>query len=292
MRKGSIVLTILAGFLGTGADSCTPEPPAKLKVGLMVHLEGRSFPTESLFDDYADLLSEYATLFETHGAKLTWESKEPTLASILYDNNVLLALEGRGHGVGVHADLGYNGGAPYTQAEFVSDLALRRAQLDLTGVQNRHVSGICSELDWVTAAANAGFEFTTGAVAYCYMSLPYDERPEAYRDCATPATCHQPISDDIAELIHPWRMADGATWTTADPAGPLVLLPSAGGLACHEEEHGGTSGSGCEFTTGDIESYTAELEEAIAAVEPGMVNQYYVSWSLGEALDPDLLDQW
>ena len=72
----------------------------------MVHLEGWSDQFSQVkFERHAQLMREYASLFETYGARLTWESKELTDGVLAWGDNVLLEMEQRGHGVGVHADV-------------------------------------------------------------------------------------------------------------------------------------------------------------------------------------------
>lgn len=294
-----LALTFL--ILGVLAAACTPalgpsvssEAQGVLYLGIMVHLEGWDDQTSRVrFDRHVQLMREYADLFEAYGAKLTWESKEVTEGVLKWGDNVLLEMEQRGHGIGVHADVG--GERNYDCSRFAADLRAKKKQLESLGVTVRHVSGICSHCDWVTAAADAGYLFTTGQVAYCCMSLPLEKRPPEFRNCPNPAACHQPFPTDLKDRIHPWRMHSGADWLTHDPNGRLVLLPSSGGLTCMQEETSSptTSHTRCEFTQEDIDAFIRQLEEALSYVEPDKVNIYYVSWSLGSPLDKRLLEAW
>ena len=276
----------------TALPPSTPEPTV-LYLGIMVHLEGWSDDTdEARFQKHAQLIREYADLFETYGARLTWESKEVTDAVVRWGDNVLLEMEQRGHGIGVHADIG--GQRDYDCDLFAADLRAEREQLASLGVTVRHVSGIVSHCDWVTAAAEAGYQFTTGQVAYAVMSMPEELRPPQYRDCPTPARCHDTFPEDLADRIHPWRAESGANWLTHDPAGQLVLLASSQTLPCMMEELTGAEIKDCghNFTQADLDSFFQQLEQAIALSEPGHVNVYYVSWSLGSQLDRSVLDAW
>jgi len=273
----------------TVVPSSTPEP-AVLHLGIMVHLEGWSDDTdEARFQKHAQLMREYADLFEAYGAKLTWESKEVTDAIVRWGDNVLLEMEQRGHGIGVHADIG--GQRDYDCDRFTAALREEREQLASLGVTVRHVSGFVSHCDWVTAAAEAGYQFTTGQVAYAVMSMPEELRPPQYRKCPTPSRCHNTFPADLADRIHPWRMKSGANWLTHDPAGQLVLLPSSQVLPCTMEETTGAEIKGCghNFTQADVDSFFEQLEQAIALAEPGNVNIFYVAWSLGSQLDRSLL---
>lgn len=268
------------------ADSGAPV----LYYGVMVHLEGWDDARgRESFEKHAELVRRYATLFETYGARLTLESKEFTDGCITWGDNVLKEMEDRGHGIGVHADIG---GQPDMQcAEFTPLLRERKQTLESLGVQVRHASGIVSTCDWVTAAADVGFLFTSGTVAYALMSLPMELRPAGFTDCPSPSKCHEAYPFDLAGRMHPWRMASGENWINPSADGRLVILPSGGGLTCAAEE-AGLEGSytKCEFKANDIDAVIAELESVLALVETGTVNTYYVAWSLGQELDDALLE--
>ncbi len=278
--------------------SPTPSPPAPdtpvLYLGLMVHLEGwKDDVDRGRFQEHARLVREYAALFEAHGAKVTWESGPEFTGGILrWGDNVLLEMERRGHAVGLHADVG--GSPRYDCRRFADDLKALKADLEALGGRVRHVSGIVSGCDWVTAAADAGFLFTTGQVAYAVASLPPEKRPPEYRDCPSPADCHQTFPPDLEDRLHPWRMRDGADWLRHDPQGRLVLLPASGSLPCLAEERAGEDLQGCgrTFDPQDLDAFFQELDRALALAEPGKVNQFYVGWSLGTPLDPELLEAW
>ena len=274
-----------------GQLSDNEEAPL-LYIGIMVHLEGwGDDDIQDKFETHVEHVRRYASLFETYGAVLTLESKELTDGSIRWGDNVLLEMQQRGHGVGVHADIG--GQRNYNCSRFADDLRAEKEQLESLGVEVRHVSGITSHCDWVTAAVDAGFKFSTGMVAYSVMSLPEELRPEEYRDCPNPGSCHQTFPPNPADRIHPWRVDSGLNWLKPDPRGEFVLLSASGLLTCrHEELTSPDSFTTCEFTEEDIPAAAVQLEEAIALAEPGKVNIYYLSWSLGSPLDDDLLEAW
>ena len=72
-----------------------------LYLGIMVHLEHwDDDKDQAQFEEHARLIREYASTFETYGAKLTLESKEVTAGSLRWGDNVLLEMEQRGHGIG------------------------------------------------------------------------------------------------------------------------------------------------------------------------------------------------
>jgi len=260
-------------------------------LGIMVHLEGwkDELFNEDMFDHHVRLIREYASLFETYGAKLTWESKETTEASINWGDNVLKEMEERGHGIGVHADLG--GQLDYNCEMFDRELSIRKKTLESLGVTVRHVSGVVSHCDWVTALVDSGYSFVTGTVAYGVMSLPEDLRPEEYRNCPSPLACHDTFPEALEDRIHPWRMHSGLDWIGHDPDGKLVMLPSSHGLACYAES---TAGAKCdqEFTREDLNLFFEELDAVVALRDPNQINMMYVSWSFGKALDANLLEEW
>ncbi|MBN2092234.1 hypothetical protein JW964_21625, partial [candidate division KSB1 bacterium] len=177
--------------------------PGPIYLGIMVHLEGwqEELVNEEMFDHHVRLIREYSSLFETYGAKLTWESKEITEASILWGDKVLKEMEQRGHGIGVHADVG--GQKDYDCSKFEHDLKVRKDLLESLGVTVRHASGVVSHCDWVAAMIGAGFEFTSGNVAYAVMSMPEASRPDEFRNCESPFACHDLYPAELSDRMHP-----------------------------------------------------------------------------------------
>ena len=264
----------------------------------MVHLEGwdEEASNEQAFNRHADAARRLAAMFEEHGAKATFETRpEFVEACRTWNDNVLLELYERGHGIGVHADVGGSVEAEgLTQKDFAPKIAEMKSEMEeLTGIGVVHVSGICSTLDWVRAAADAGYGFTTGAVGYCAMSLPVRERPEEYRFCRNPGQCHGLMPLDLEDRINPWRTSSGLNWLQRDPDGRLVILPSDGVIKSLAEERSGDSSGQNEFTYEDIEAYLDTLEEALSLAKAGQVNILYVALSIGSPnLDKDLYGQW
>lgn len=274
-----------------GENTSAPQSSgAVLYYGIMVHLEGWDDARgKESFEKHAELVRRYASLFEKYGAHLTLESKEFTDGCIQWGDNVLKEMEDRGHGIGVHADIG--GEKDMQCSRFTGLLKDRKQTLESLGVRVRHASGIVSTCDWVTSAADAGFQFTTGTVSYALMSLREDLRPAGFADCPSPAACHQAYPFDLAGRMHPWRMNSGEDWILPSSDGRLVILPSGGGLTCAAEEAGSDdSYTKCEFNAADMDAVIAELEKVLALVEAGKINTYYVSWSLGKELDDSLLE--
>ncbi len=266
---------------------------AVLYLGVMVHLEGwADGENQTSFTEHVKLIRDYAALFEKYGAKFTWESKEVTDGILKWGDNVLMEMQQRGHAIGLHADLGGN---PQTICSTLEpDLIQMKRKLESLGVTVRHTSGVVSHCDWVTASANAGFLFVTGTVEYALKSLPIEMQSQEIRDCKNPSSCHDPYPDSLAERIHPWRANSGADWVESNSNGRLVIMPESGGISHKYEESVGVSkaGKGTEFNNADIDALMAELEQAISLADPNQVNTYYLSWSLGAALDKVLLEKW
>ncbi|RMD64538.1 hypothetical protein D6833_04290 [Candidatus Parcubacteria bacterium] len=267
------------------------DQSAVLYLGIMVHLEGwNDDEDQARFEQHARLVRQYADLFEKYGAKLTLESSDDFARGMqLWDDNVLLEMEQRGHGIGVHADIGGHPG--YDCSRFTRDLQAEKELLESFGVTVRHTSGVASHCDWVTAAIESGFSFTSGTVAYGVTSMPVENRPPEYADCESAADCHGVFPLELEDRLHPWRADNGTDWVTPDPDGRLVILPASGGLTCQADNT--LEDSSCkDFTEDDIEYFFQQLDQAIALADPELVNILYVSWSLGTPLDERMLETW
>jgi len=280
---GLIVLAIMVGatyFKYTETDTTPkPESETKLYLGLMIHLEGwnNEITNQGAFEDHAAATRLMATTLEKYGAKGTFEARpEFVQASKNWNDNVLAELVERGHGVGLHADVGGNVERDgLDQKGMVSEISKMKIEFEkLSGIEARHVSGVCSSLDWVAASIAAGFEFTTGGVSFCAMSLSEEYQPEEYSNCPTPSKCHDVFPSEVSDRIHPWRTNSGANWLEHDPEGGLVILASDDVLFGYDENHD-------DMSQADAEAGIAVLEEALVNVEEGQVNLMYVAWSIG-----------
>ena len=288
-----LLIIIATGCSATTIENNSFSQNKVLNFGVMVHLEGwNDGADEARFRQHAQLLREYATLFEKYGARLTLESKEMTEGAIRWNDNVLLEMEKRGHAIGVHADVG--GSRNDTYVQMTQKLTSMKTKLESLGVTVRHVSGIVSHLDWVNAAAEAGYKFVTGTVAYALLSLPPEKRPISIPDNATPASFHQSYPFTLEGRISPWRADSGLNWIDDSPNGKIVIIPSGGGISLsYEESQGATKKLGqSEFTMADINALESELNTIFGYMNSNKVYTYYVSWSLGQALDKAVLEKW
>ena len=274
-----IILSLLISScsLPTAVAEENAEELPPLYLGFSIHLEGWKVGNEKLgydqdlYERYSDLILGYSNLANSYAMPFTWETANLIAPSANFEPNILVQLYQRGDGIGVHADLGGKSNAPGGQKKFTRDMKKMRLDMEAMGIPISHVSGICSTMDWVTAALDAGYEATTGTVEYCLKSLPLDEQSAAIRACESPATCHDAFPGEIPDLLHPYRAADGSTWTTPANEG-LILFHAAGDIPC--------TATGCDIQM---------IEEALAAREPGIFHSLFFIHSFGSPMDEEIL---
>jgi len=286
MKKWILLSIILATFINLvtfTTGGCKTDEPV-LYIGFMVHLEGwdQEVTNQDMFMHHAEAARELASIFEEYEAKITFEARSEFVEGCMnWNDNVLLELYNRGHGIGVHADVG-GGRENLTQLSFASQISIMKQEMErLTGLEILHVSGICSELDWVKAGIDAGYKFATGTIGYCAMSMPVDERPLEYRDCPNPGECHGVIPVELVDRVNPWKTSTGRHWLEHDPGGEFVILSESGVLENLAEYVKGEGSSGGEFTRADIDVYIEMLEEALTYTKDGQTTFLYVGLSIG-----------
>tara|TARA_Y100000310_G_scaffold330850_1_gene403251 strand:+ start:939 stop:1934 length:996 start_codon:yes stop_codon:yes gene_type:complete len=288
MKRYIFLLLILTVLITSCSVDTTEEP---LYLGMMVHIEG--WDTENIYQDeyetHKEAVEAFADIFDEHNAKATFEaSPEFILAGINFDDNFLLELYERGHGIGVHADVGGQGGLNDEYYNFmVNNIEEMKYNLEeLTGLEIRHVSGICSNVDWVTAAIESGYEFTTGGVAHCVMSMPEEDRPEEFKDCEGAGACHDSFPTELEDRMNPWRMESGENWVEHSSIGELVMLASSSVFYSLEEEATGELSEGAKGTLedGDVDEFFNQLDQALEFRDPNQINIYYSAWSIGNKL--------
>jgi hypothetical protein len=264
------------------------DTQAVLYFSLMVHLEGwfDEIDNEEVFQKHMTATRELAEIFEKHNAKVTFEASPETIEACGKWENVLLELQENGHGIGVHADRGYSRNPNYSLGVFTAEIKNMKDEAESLGLLIQHVSGTCSGLDWAKASIDAGYEFTTGGVGFCAMSMPEEIRPEEYKNCLNPAECHGNMPLEMSGRIHPWRINTAERdWTEHDPNGELVILASDGGIKNLYEasldpdaSHGDMA-----YTDEDIQILIDKVDEALSLAKPDQVNQIYFSLSIGAA---------
>ncbi len=273
------------------------EGTEALNLGLMVHLEGwdHEVVDENAFRLHVEAVRTLAHKLEEYGAVGTFEAHtEFVQAAEKWNDPIMQELVDAGHAIAVHADVGGNPKEGLTLADMTKQLKIKKKIMEeITGVEVRHVSGICSHLDWAKAAIDAGYDFVTGIVAYCVMAMDYEDRPDEYKNCSTPSECHDVYPPDIEDRIEPWRVSSASDWTTHDPKGDLVIIMEAGGIYGMNEEYGDGTG-GMELTSEDVEVFIEQLDRAIAAMDDKSVNTIYLSWSIGDPRKPEspVVDEW
>ncbi len=277
--------------------SPAPDGLPPLYLGLSVHLEGYPLGNnkigynEEVYARYSERILAYSDLANRYDMPITWETANLIGPSETFEPNVLLELYQRGDGVGVHADLGGNDDRAVDEDAFTFELRKLRAQMEDMGIPVVHASGICSELDWVTGARKAGFQATSGAVNYCLRALPVDQQPEVVRTCAGPGdgACHDPYPGEFPAALHPWRAADGSSWTTPADEG-LLIVPTVGTIhGIYEAKTGSDSHTHNQMTREDVEVARQVIEEGLAARSRDQLNAFFFVWSFGQAIDEALL---
>ena len=289
-RIAALLLCGAIGFALTASSGLSaPDGQGVLYFTVMVHLEGWDDENKKdAFEKHAALVRQYATLFEQYGASLTLESKEFTAGCIQWNDNVLKEMEDRGHGIGVHADIG--GSRKTTQRQLTLGIKEMKEELESLGVTVRHVSGVCSDKDWVKACIDAGYEAVTGTVSYALWSLDEENRPEGFEPYKNPAAGHAAYPWDIVGTVTPWRTSDGGNWIKHDPSGKLIIIPSGISLAYAYEDAAGQEHDA--FNVQDLQAWRETLDEALTYTDRGKVNTYYAAWSLGGSVNIGVLEAW
>ena len=273
--------------------SAEPDGQGVIYFTVMIHLEGwNDGESQEKFQRHAELVRAYADLFEKYGAVMTLESKEFTTGCINWNDNVLKEMEDRGHAIGLHADQG--GSKSQTYKSFFTEVKKMKEELESLGVTVRHVSGVCSDKDWVKVCIDNGFEAVTGVVSYSLWSLDEANRPEGFIPYKNPAEGHAAYPWEPELTILPWRANSGTDWIFHDENGKLIIIPSGSGLtAAYEESQGSTrGGEGFEFDINDINAWRSKIDELLPYTDSHTVNTYYAAWSLGGPVDEEMLEKW
>ena len=295
MKKIILFILLILMFL----SSCSiQDSNEKLYLGLMIHVEGwrNEVNLEDSFNLHASAVENMASILEDYGAVGTFEfSPEFIEAAERWDSNIIQDLHDRGHGVGVHADAGYSLNENYDYDIFVKEIKDSRLDLEkLVDFKILHVSGICSEMDWVKAAIDAGYKFTSGSVGYCAMSMPEDLRPEKYKNCLSPGECHGPLPEDITQSLTPILASSGENWLYSN-SGDLVIFNARNVLyAQYEDSLGISEVSNADLTSEDLEASYQNIEIVLNEVDSNEINLIYFGWSLGDTdlHNENLLKEW
>lgn len=255
---------------------------------MVIHLENRFVSSQEEHEAFKESIFEYADIFDKWGALPTWDAREPINTCVDYNDPYLKELADRGHGVGVHLDLGGDENTQITYNQLVDALKGKKEKLEWQGIDVNHVSGICSPLDWQSAVVEADYKFVSGIVEYCLASTP-EVLPSDW-DCTSASQCHNPYPYILKERMHPWRSKPG-NWTQSDPNGNLVIMPtSETSIACLSESFDNIAFEDCEVSSKDIDISISVLESALLQMEPDKTNTFFLAWSYGKEFDKDLLE--
>ena len=282
----------LDGSANVDAGTISSTEVQPLYSAFTFHLEGPNLvASQTGFDNYVANIRTTAELFHKNGAVATWEAAEIVEKSKTYGVNILKELETGGDAIGLHANgAGY---VPtdknYTTEKMAAELVKQRANIEALGVTVRHVSNICSTVDWVNAVQTAKFEAVTGVVDYCLKSLPVAEQGSA-ASCDAPNNCHTPYPKDTKDSMSSWYAASGSTWTTQASSGTLIL-PTAGAVPCSAEEAGGAvSPTQCSYATDDVTATLAQVDIAVANRQPGKVHSHVLVASFGQTPNSQVIE--
>lgn len=275
----------------TEPEQDAPDGKGVVQFTIVLHLEGWDDGNKEVsFRKHAELLREYADLFERYGAKMTLESKEIIDGCINWNDNVLLELQGRGHAVGIHADAGGEQNA--SVRSIARTLNEMRAKLLTLGIDATFTSGTASKANWVQACKQAGIDTASCMVAYGLWSLDPALRPEGFEPYRTPADGHAPYPFELEQRVQPWLMDDGSNWILPDPNGSVLLIPTGLSLNGASEELNGERVHESELTQADIDAWESILPRVVAASDSRQVNTFYAVWSFGKPVDMETLEHW
>jgi hypothetical protein len=226
---------------GTAADSTGDEP---LLINLTIHAEGWIAGVDQLFahERHLEALLDIAETATEYGALLSIDVDTHLVQAMTAHGTeqLLFDLQDLGHEISVHADFGGKGNP--TLEVLTAEFVRQRDELAALGVETTNISGACSRGSWIEAVIAAGFDTSTGMVAYCMTSLDPANVPVDARDyvagCTSPAACHDAVQISVEQRAVPWVANDSGDWlepdTVLSAADGLTLIvsESASGIHC------------------------------------------------------------
>lgn len=219
--------------------------------------------------------------------KMNLEASKDFAAADAADTGTFLAsVRDRGHGVGTHCN---DVRAFDSRANLQVIIDANKAAVDaLVGADtNVSISGICTKLDWVTAAANARFKIADGVVGLCYLSMPLAERPAGWDDALIRSTYyHDPVPFGFENRISPIRLQNALNFTSDDPG---VLTLSNGGIGELASLAEGRASCPCVLDMADFDVVYAAIERVQMLKGPrtvGRINIHIPTTLLIEANRP------
>jgi hypothetical protein len=206
--------------------------------------------------------------------RMNLEASKDFAAADAADTGIFLAsVRDRGHGVGTHCN---DVRAFDASADLQTIIDTNKAAVDaLVGADtNVSISGICTKLEWVQAAANAGFKIAGGAVGLCYLSMPIAERPARWTDARIRSDFfHDPVPFGFDNRISPIRMQDAHDFTPDDPG---ILTLSNGGIGELASLAEGRRSCPCILDATDLDVVYAAIERVQMLKGPRTVGRINV----------------
>jgi hypothetical protein len=197
-------------------------------------------------------------------------SKDFAAADAAGTGTFLASVRDRGHGVGTHCN---DVRAFDSRANLQLIIDTNKAAVDaLVGADaNVSISGICTKVDWVTAAANARFKIADGVVGLYYLSMPIGERPAGWTDALIKATYyHDSVPFDFDNRISPIRLQNAFDFTPDDPG---VLTLSNGGIGELASLAEGRINCPCVLDAADLDVVYAAIERVQLLKAPRAVGR-------------------
>jgi len=285
--------TSLTGCVSEEDTSIEPEQPV-LYLSFTLHVEGwiNEDSDQDKFIRHSSIVQNTSDLFASYGAFLNIEVRpdEFIAATDAWNSSILADLESEGHVIGIHADIG---NAPGTTLESMTNLLSNMKRVgENQNVSIRGVSGICSNIDWIQAAYDAGYEYITSIVEYCMLSMTNDTIPLGYEDvlnCTNPAECHDTVFYSAPEYsMHPYRPHSGIDWANINHSSAYPVLIMSG-MQQHSFYCLSTNTVGdCAFNNGTITAYIESIDLALENLNPDYLNTMNTVWSLGTPLSEEL----
>lgn len=286
--------------------SPVPASAAPLLIAIESHVENGAFPIDANQANMVERLANAAAAAGTFGVPLSFGIGKHTLRSYAGMGLLVQHVRNAGHAVTLHADL--EDGRYTDMREELHDLAQRLRLLRGNPTVASGVRGACrpafskdgtcpQQFGWVEASRAAGTRTVAGVVRYCYLSL--DPRTDEYNltkaDSACdpeqdgePGTCHEPVPDDPADRLKPWRTRRTRTWLSSDPFGTLIVptFPDVPFPCLSESTLGVTDPATCVMddddelaAAADAAALTALIKDAVDSRAGTAGETFHITWS-------------
>jgi len=248
-RTEFIITPIYAGPSGLGLNITTliqiPNDP--------------TFAEEAGQGGIANKLRTMASIFESHGAKLTIQTEMSFIQGCKYFDNVLLDLYKRGHDVHLFLDIPVNVISDEDRDVYIFERRNALAEIGIGGTNTSGVAGGYVIGDFATRFPTLGFEYAS-----------------AYKDPMTGESL--PFRTDV------FRASSGPDFSIPDPQGNLVYLP-------------GDTGIDFQHNPMIVQSFipiTNSLITAMLKSSPDRVNTWYFVLGINDFTDSEILlmEQW